>query len=122
MPRKNQDAARVGRLRAVVRGTRTPAVLGASRLFVLLVAARRWVLAGNTFWHARWDVLQQLHQHLQLRWRTNSSRTKISLKSTISDMMILRLSSKPISSALSREPVHMALGGKGFHPKAFLMK
>src|SRR3954465_4452854 len=26
-----------------------PAVLGASRLFVLLVAARRWVLAGNTF-------------------------------------------------------------------------
>jgi hypothetical protein len=24
-----------------------PAVLGASRLFVLLVAARRWVLAGN---------------------------------------------------------------------------
>src|SRR3954468_16471450 len=25
-----------------------PAVLGASRLFVLLVAARRWVLAGNT--------------------------------------------------------------------------
>jgi hypothetical protein len=26
-----------------------PAVLGASRLFVLLVAARRWVLAGNTY-------------------------------------------------------------------------
>src|SRR3954466_2220452 len=106
MPRKNQDAARVGRLRAVVRGTKTPAVLGTSRLFVLLVAARRWVLAGNTFWHARWDLLQQLHRHLQLRWRTNHSRTKISLKSTRSDMMRLKLSSKSTSSALSRGPIH----------------
>src|SRR3954471_19306160 len=40
-------AGRAGRLRAVVRGTRTPAVPGTSRLSVLLVAARRWVLAGN---------------------------------------------------------------------------
>ena len=26
-----------------------------SRLFVLPVAARRWVSTDNTFWHARWD-------------------------------------------------------------------
>jgi len=29
-----------------------PAVLGASRLFVLLVAARQWVLAGNNIYSA----------------------------------------------------------------------
>src|SRR4051812_37836130 len=47
-PQEPRRAGRAGRLRAVVRGTRTPAVPGTSRLSVLLVAARRWVLAGNT--------------------------------------------------------------------------
>src|SRR3954464_8727401 len=89
---------------------------------VLPVAACRWVLAGNTFWHARWDTLRQQHQHLPSRWRKNQSRTKISLKSTRGDMMRSKLSSKPISSALSRGPVRMASSGKGFHPKASLMK
>ena len=27
-----------------------------SRLFVLPVATRRWVLTDNTFWHAQWDT------------------------------------------------------------------
>ena len=30
-----------------------------SRLFVLPVATRRWVLTDNTFWHTRWDLHQQ---------------------------------------------------------------
>ena len=30
-----------------------------SRLFVLPVATRRWVLTDNTFWHTRWDHHQQ---------------------------------------------------------------
>src|SRR3954468_8419326 len=99
-----------------------PAVLGASRLFVLLVAARRWVLAGNTFWHARWDIQQHPHQHLTLRWGTDQSRTTICLMSPRRHMMISKLSSKPISSALLRGPVSMASGGKGSHPKALLMR
>src|SRR4051812_20625350 len=48
-PQEPRRAGRAGRLRAVVRGTRTPAVPGTSRLSVLLVAARRWVLAGNWY-------------------------------------------------------------------------
>src|ERR1043165_3427193 len=41
---------------------------GSLPALVLLVAARRWVLAGNTFWHARWDNQQRFHRHLKLRW------------------------------------------------------
>jgi hypothetical protein len=36
-----------------------PAVLGASRLFVLLVAARRWVLAGNSITDSNRDIYPQ---------------------------------------------------------------
>jgi hypothetical protein len=35
--------------------------------------------------------------------------------------MRLRLSSKPISSVLSRRPATTVLGGKDFHPKVLLM-
>jgi hypothetical protein len=28
---------------------------------VLPVDTRQWVLADNTFWHARWDLLRQQH-------------------------------------------------------------
>jgi hypothetical protein len=39
----------------------------------------------------------------------------------IRSMMRSRLSSKPISSALLREPATTALGGRGSHLKALLM-
>src|SRR4051812_32039720 len=99
-----------------------PAVLGASRLFVLLVAARRRVLTGNTFWHARWDFQQHLHQHPTLRWRTDQSRTTSFLKSTRRSMTRSENSSKPTSSALSRGPVSMASSGGGSPPRVLSMR
>ena len=36
-----------------------------SRLFVLPVAARRWVSTDNTFWHARWDHSSRQQRPLQ---------------------------------------------------------
>src|SRR4051812_25376858 len=121
--RKNQDARHVPEVCGPLSEEPGPQPSqGLPGSTVLPVAARRWVLAGNTFWHARWDTLRQLHQHLPSRWWKNQSRTKISLRSTRSDTMRSKLSSKPISSALSRGPVRMASSGKGFHPKASLMK
>jgi hypothetical protein len=44
---------------------------------VLTVNARRWVLADNTFWHARWDLLRQQRQLPLLGCgRETRSRTK----------------------------------------------
>ena len=42
-------------LRAVDEGAVPASAPVTSRLFVLPVAARRWVLTDNTFWHAQWD-------------------------------------------------------------------
>ena len=42
-------------LRAVDEGAVPASAPATSRLFVLPVAARRWVSTDNTFWHARWD-------------------------------------------------------------------
>ena len=42
-------------LRAVDEGAVPASAPATSRLFVLPVAARRWVLTDNTFWHAQWD-------------------------------------------------------------------
>ena len=53
-----------------------------SRLFMLPVATRWWVLSDNTFWHARWDNFQQqrpLLQWLELKTKhpsPNLSRMK----------------------------------------------
>ena len=42
-------------LRAVDEGAVPASAPATSRLFVLHVATRRWVLTDNTFWHAWWD-------------------------------------------------------------------
>ena len=42
-------------LLAVDEGAVPASAPATSRLFVLPVATRRWVLTDNTFWHARWD-------------------------------------------------------------------
>jgi hypothetical protein len=44
---------------------------------VLPVDTRQWVLADNTFWHARWDLLRQQRQLSPLGRRGGTrSRTK----------------------------------------------
>ena len=48
-------------LRAVDEGVVPASAPATSRLFVLPVAARRWVSTDNTFWHAWWDCHQQQH-------------------------------------------------------------
>src|SRR5215213_10463229 len=32
-----------------------------------LTITRRWVLAGNTFWHARWDIFCNIHVNTDIR-------------------------------------------------------
>ena len=52
-------------LRAVDEGAVPASVPATSRLFVLPVAARQWVSADNTFWHARWDHPSRQQRLLQ---------------------------------------------------------
>ena len=48
-------SGRVTELRAVDEGAVPASAPATSRLFVLPVAARRWVSTDNTFWHVQWD-------------------------------------------------------------------
>ena len=52
-------SGRVTELRAVDEGAVPASAPVTSRLFVLPVAARRWVSTDNTFWHTQWDLHQQ---------------------------------------------------------------
>src|SRR6185436_1717358 len=49
-------SGRVTELRAVDEGAVPASAPATSRLFVLPVAARRWVSTDNTSWHAWWDT------------------------------------------------------------------
>jgi hypothetical protein len=51
----HQARACAGLLGHCPRDRGPPVVPEASQLLVLPVAARRWVLTDNTFWHAQWD-------------------------------------------------------------------
>jgi hypothetical protein len=53
----HQARACAGLLGRWLRDRDPPAVSEASWLLVLPVAARRWVLTDNTFWHAQWDLI-----------------------------------------------------------------
>src|SRR6185437_10338527 len=115
---------RVMELRAVDEGAVPASAPATSQLFVLPVAAHRWVSTDNTFWHARWDPSRQqrpLRQCLELKIKNPlpvPSRMKNSLLNTRRSMMRSKLCWKPISSALLRGPATMALSGRGSRLKA----
>src|SRR6185312_14720513 len=58
-------SGRVTELRAVDEGEVPASAPATSRLFVLPVAARRWVSTDNTFWHAWWDHPSRQQRPLQ---------------------------------------------------------
>ena len=110
-------------LRAVDRGTKAHQQSwkppGSSCLSV--ADSQVTVLAGNTFWHARWDPLRKHHQLPACR-RDAQSHTRSFLRIISRSTMRSRLSSKPSSSALSRERAREVSSGKGSHLKALSMK
>ena len=124
-----RNPRRVLGLRAVDEGAVPASAPATSRLFVLPVATRRWVLTDNTFWLAQWDLKKATTSTAGMTGPHNQATVPSVTKPVTYEELTpehqqkydeVKASSKPISSALSRGPATTVSGGRGSHQRALL--